>query len=590
MRWANAGLLALMAGLIMVAPSGAEPARLDATVRHSPLTLLPGVAAPPRLNRPMVWSEARFPPRSLASARRTFEAGVAAVGFRTQQSLTASTAQLRDVRVVAIDPTLRVAQISGTPSALARLAMSQATDPVFRYVEPTQTAVYDHQRNDPATFQIDTTTGRPYEWNFAAVGVDRALNVAAGSADMLVGYVDTGYSDIPDLRGKVAESWYFASEGSPLDVVGHGTFVGSLIAAANDDGLGMAGFCGACRIIPFRDDIGNIFTFSTAVKKLVDQHVRILNLSLGFPYPSFLVSDAISYAINSGVLPVISSGNDGIGLVSYPASFVQPDNGALGYGLAVGASDVNGRRVFFSNFGNRLSLVAPGAGTGSCDSGVFGALPAGAASDWDALGSCGVRFTDASGNRYAYWNGTSFAAPEVAGIAALVWSTNPALKSYQVADILEKTATRPSGSSWNPETGWGVVNAAAAVEMATGRSTADTMLVSGLTLPTTLKGGMNATATGNVTWADGVSISTGTTQCSITGGANAVNVSGTVTNGVGTCSFTVPLSAAGKTLTVAMTASAGSVTASGTAGGRVLQSAKPKAPVKKPAKPKKTKK
>ena len=297
------------------------------------------------------------------------------------------------VSVVSVDKTLRVAELSGSPAALARLVTAQAvTTSPLRYVEPVERAIYDHPRNDPATFQIDTSTGQPYEWNFSAVGMDRALNVAAGSPDMLVGYVDSGYSDIPDLRGKVAESWYFTSEGNPYDVVGHGTFVGSLIAAVNDDGLGMAGFCGACRIVPFRDDIGFTYTFAQAVQKLVDEHIRVLNLSLSFPLYSFLVSDALNYAINAGVLPVISSGNDGAAAVSYPASFVQADNGAASYGLAVGASDINGNRAVFSNWGTRLSLSAPGAGSNTCSSGVFGALPAGAASDFDSGATCGVRF------------------------------------------------------------------------------------------------------------------------------------------------------------------------------------------------------
>ena len=593
MRLAHCGLLTLLVVSLTAGTAAANPARPDLRIRHSPLALLPSVSPPPSLNRKMPWSQEQFARRSLSSAARTFGDGNAAVGFRDQQDVKTALARLPGLKVVAIDKTLRVAEVSGTPAALAQLATTQATNrSPLRYVEPVQTAIYDHPRNDPATFQIDTSTGRPYEWNFGAVGMDRALNVAAGSPDILVGYVDSGYSDIPDLRGKVAESWYFVSEGNAFDVVGHGTFVGSLIAAANDDGFGMAGFCGACRVIPFRDDIGNSFTFASAVRKLVDEHVRVLNLSLSFPYPTFLIADALSYAINAGVLPIISSGNDAAGAVSYPASFVQPDNGALGYGLAVGASDINGARVFFSNYGSRLSLNAPGAGTGSCSSGVYGALPAGAASDWDTGGTCGVRLADASGNRYAYWNGTSFSAPEIAGIAALVWSTNPTLKNYQVADILEKSATRPTGTGWSPDAGWGVVNAAAAVELATGRATADSLIVSNVALQGPLKAGATATTTGTVTWADGTMVAAGATQCAVTGGPTPMSATGTVTNGAATCSFAIPLSAAGRTLTVAMTAIVGSTSAAGTVGGAVPQLAKPKVtvPAKKTKKPKQSKK
>ena len=65
---------------------------------------------------------------------------------------------------------------------------------------------------------------------------------------------------------------------------------------------------------------------------------------------------------------------------------------------------------------------------------------------------------------YGYSSGTSFAAPQVAGAAALVWAANRALSSRQVADILKQTAS--GGGGWNPELGYGVINVAAAVEVA----------------------------------------------------------------------------------------------------------------------------
>lgn len=105
----------------------------------------------------MVWSQERFAPRSLASAAKTFGAGVAAVGFRDQRDVETVLAHVPGINVIATDNALRVAEVTGTPAALAQLAVAQATNPTsLRYVEPVQTAIYDHQRNDPATFQIDT--------------------------------------------------------------------------------------------------------------------------------------------------------------------------------------------------------------------------------------------------------------------------------------------------------------------------------------------------------------------------------------------------------------------------------------------------
>jgi serine protease len=128
----------------------------------------------------------------------------------------------------------------------------------------------------------------------------------------------------------------------------------------------------------------------------------------------------------------------------------------------VGASDARGRRASFSNYGSRLSLVAPGTYDGKCSSGIVGAIPSIAVS-FDTGSGCDATLFDAQGNRYAYANGTSFAAAEVAGIAALVWAARPTLTNVQLARVLEQTATRPTGVGWTRTLGWGIVNARAAV-------------------------------------------------------------------------------------------------------------------------------
>src|SRR5262249_41625020 len=103
-----------------------------------------------------------------------------------------------------------------------------------------------------------------------------------------------------------------------------------------------------------------------------------------------------------------------------------------------------------------------------CKAGILGAIPA-VATDFEERGACTLTVTHAGGARYAYASGTSFAVPEVAGTAALVWSVDPSLTSTQVAWILEKTATRPGGAGWSPSPGWGVLNARAAVAAARSR-------------------------------------------------------------------------------------------------------------------------
>jgi hypothetical protein len=163
---------------------------------------------------------------------------------------------------------------------------------------------------------------------------------------------------------------------------------------------------------------------------------------------------------------VAASGNEH-GYVSWPAADLQPSGGGRSYGLAVGATDLAGKLAYFSNSGKHLSLVAAGNYVGTC-SGVLVALPP--FSRFDE--SCYSTWPGAGGAHYGYVAGTSFAAPEVAGVAALIWAARPELKNYQVADIIKQSARRDTGAGWTPTMGCGLLDAGAALELATSRSAA----------------------------------------------------------------------------------------------------------------------
>jgi serine protease len=282
--------------------------------------------------------------------------------------------------------------------------------------------------------------------------------------------IDTGPADIPDLAGKIDSRWTVTAEGTVVpaadstDALGHGTAVASLIAANPDDGVGMAGFGGAAHVIAVHADNQGYFVdtkIAIALTNLVSLGARIVNLSLGGQQPSApVLVDAIHQAAAHGVLLVAAAGNEHSS-VSWPAADLQPDGGGRGYGLAVGAADHDGNPADFSNSGEHLSLVAPGSYGGSCF-GVLAALPAESAID----DSCYPRWTSADGARYAYLAGTSFAAPEVAGVAALVWAVRPDLANYEVADIIKESARRETATDWTPTRGCGELDAGKAVELA----------------------------------------------------------------------------------------------------------------------------
>jgi subtilisin family serine protease len=524
---AGSALAVLAAATAAVAAPAAPPEQRVFT--SGPRALQP-IAPPPAVDRPMRWHVRAQAPRFASGTQR------AVVGLSSPAD---AGALLRDygVRGIFLDRALQAMQVEGTAERLRALARRVGNDTRLRYVEPLKRSTFMHRRNDWALNTTDSATGRPYEWTFTHVGLDKAFNLGAGSPLILVGIVDSGADAVPDLKGKVAQT-LSATGAASGDPIGHGTFVSSIIAANNDDGIGMAGFCGACRLMVFRLDESDDYSIATGIRRLVDEHVRIINLSLGGYDYSTLLADAVSYAVSHGVLLVAATGNDGVPEVTYPAALLQAENGAPSSGLSVGASDGRGVRASFSNFGSRLSLLAPGALSEDCHFGVLGAVPA-TPGVFD--GDCAQPFTDAAtGARYAYSQGTSFSAPEVAGIAALVWAAKPSLKSSEVVSVLEQSATRPVGTGWTPESGWGVVNAARALEFVTGRSSADRVTVGRLTSPQPPSAGRLFQVTAPARWSDGVALPSGKVVCNVSVAGKLITVRGQVGAGVTLCQWRVP--------------------------------------------------
>jgi subtilisin family serine protease len=506
----------------------------------------------------MSWSSQSVVVRRLSALK--FSSGIAVVGV---SPTTSDVALPSSVNVTSSDPKLHEMVVTGSPSALASLQSFFEGDHEIRYVEPVERLTPLHFRNDPATYNVDPGTGQPYEWAFNHVGVDRALNLSNGASSVQVGIIDSGVSPVTDLQGRVAHAFYWGYEGTDAsDTDGHGTFVASIVAAGNDDGYGLAGFCGACQIVPVKDMGLTSLSVAADIRTLVDYGVKIINLSIGGPNPSFLLLDAVNYAISHGVLLVASSGNDGLPYVSYPAAWLMGDNGALGWGLAVGASDEADNRAPFSNFGPRLSLLAPGASAGGCSIGIYSALPPIATDFTDGGGCDAVKLDPLNGGSYAYASGTSFSAPEVAGVAALIWAAAPTLTNSQVADLLEKTASRPSGTGWVPDRGWGVLNAAAALEAATGGSSADEMTVQTVSVK---RRHSTVTAVWFASWQDGQPVRQGIPACSASLGGRNLRPTATsgLANGSVRCSWIVPKWGVKRTLEGSLSISEDDVSTSG---------------------------
>ena len=434
-------------------------------------------SAPPNPGRADDWFRLHTAARSLERGATRF-GSTAVIGLRSISDL-ASLRRSYGFETVQAMPALRAARVHVDAAQLHALLAHATGDRRMRYVSPVgppRRALY--LPSDPLVQNVDPKTRLPYEWQFASANVGSALDLTAGDPRIQVGVVDTGVDAVPDLAGKIdglydvtARHTKRSASTAGNDDYGHGTAVASLIAAGVGDGFGMAGFGGAAHVIGIHADSGGRFydaDVAQAIAKLDALGVRIVNLSIGGPFPSSpIIVDAIDKAASDGLLIVAASGNEG-GPVDWPAALLQHSGGGESYGLAVGATNGRGSHASFSNFGKHLSLVAPGVFTGDC-SGVLVALPRrNALSD-----TCYPQWTGSGGTRYGYVAGTSFASPEVAGVAALVWAARPELKNYQVAEIIKASADRDAGAGWTPTLGCGRLDAAAAVALALSRTAAE---------------------------------------------------------------------------------------------------------------------
>lgn len=203
---------------------------------------------------------------------------------------------------------------------------------------------------------------------------------------------------------------------------GHGTHVAGTVAAANN-GIGMTGVAHNAKIMAIRmgDVAGNSFVnagnLAQAIRYAVDNGAQVINMSLGWSDPDGSVRDALAYAASRNVIAVSASGNSGQSAPGSPARY------ATAYGLSVGAVDRNERIASFSNRAGSdsrmLHVMAPGQE-------IYSTLP---------------------GNAYGNQQGTSMAAPHVAGVVALMLSANPDLTHSQVRAILARRSTAASASS-----------------------------------------------------------------------------------------------------------------------------------------------
>jgi serine protease len=298
---------------------------------------------------------------------------------------------------------------------------------------------------------------------YGGIHTKSAWDTASGSG-VTVAIIDTGiayenynasngkkYYKAPDLADTCFVPGYdfVENDSHPNDDNSHGTHVAGTVAQSTNNSVGMAGVAYDSCLMPVkvlnRNGSGTYSAIASGIRFAADNGARVINLSLGGSSSSQTLLDALAYAYAKGVTIVAAAGNDGQGQVSYPAAHDD-------YVIAVGATRFDETKAGYSNYGSSLDIMAPGGDTSVDQNG-------------DGYGDGVLQNTFNPNNKntsqFGYWffQGTSMAAPHVAGVAALVLSNGNASTPAEVRRALEETADDLGTVGRDNVYGHGLVNA-----------------------------------------------------------------------------------------------------------------------------------
>jgi serine protease len=383
------------------------------------------------------------------------------LGFRTQ-SFVGSSLGLRQIRAV-FNADFAVYAVPATMTPEATIAKLQ-TSPYVQYAERNPVAHVTAVPNDPA-FQNQWNLKAPVAGS-VGINVPGAWSVSSG-AGAVVGVVDTGcayenysqYYANPDLDPlRVRAGWDFVNQDFHPDddsQFGHGTHLCSLIAATTNNNFSAAGIAPDCIVMPVKsfdaNGLGTADRIASGVNYASQFGARIILVGGATEERSQCLQDAINNAYARGALVIAGAGNDGANLTASPSVQAVYD-----HVMYVSATARDGSLAPYSNHGAFLSVAAPAGATDT--EGVL----ASTYSPYDSVvPPFGFR---PDGTSVQPMIGTSVAAAEVAGVAALVLGALPGMPPAALRAQIESTA-RPLG---DPTLfGAGLVDAAAAVGVKT---------------------------------------------------------------------------------------------------------------------------
>lgn len=336
-------------------------------------------------------------------------------------------------------------------------------------------------------FYIPNDSDYGEQWNYPIINLPTAWDTTLGDSNVIVAVVDTGvFLTHPDLNSNLILTGGYdfitditaandtdgrdndpddAGDANPISGASwHGTHVSGTIAAVSNNTTGVSGVAPGIKILPIRalgigggpiSDVMQAIRYSAGLSNdtgsLPPQAADIINLSLGGGGFSQSSQDTFTEVRNAGVIVIAAAGNDGVSALAYPASY----SGVV----SVSAIKTNKTKASYSNYGTMIDVAAPGGesiiGDGS-----------------DIIKSTWVDSSLNTRVAYYYWmQGTSMAAPHVAGVVALMKSVYPGLTPAELDALISSGAiTEDLGSDGaavrNDNYGYGMIDANLAVQEA----------------------------------------------------------------------------------------------------------------------------
>ncbi len=330
---------------------------------------------------------------------------------------------------------LQVLQVSRTGSVLFRQLRTGNTGTMVQSLRSNNMVEYSHQNTYYRGLFTMNDKRASEQYGPAIVGLSKAWDITLGSPNVVIAVVDSGVDlEHPDLKANLVPGFNALNEGQlPQDDNEHGTHAAGIAAAVGDNGIGVTGACPRCKIMPVKvldsEGGGTGFGVAAGIVWAVDHGAQIINLSLGGNESDPTMERAVKYALSRNAVVVVAAGNDNTDKKMYPA--------ALPGVIAVGSVDQNRNRSDFSNYGTWVSIMAPGTQ-------ILSTIPT-------------------SMGEYTKMDGTSMAAPLVAGIVGLMKSRFPQLTPAQVKARLEGSAIDLGSPGFDTEFAHGMVDSVRAL-------------------------------------------------------------------------------------------------------------------------------